>query len=53
MEGDIGYIRYVAEVVLDRPMWPNQKYERTFTVIKPLNLNDSPSFRVILYNFSI
>lgn len=41
-----GHIRYGLQVVLDRPRWSDQKFEQTFTVIKPLNLNHDISLRV-------
>lgn len=49
-EGDYGYIRYNACVVLDIPMWPDKEFETIFTVIKAINLNADPTLRVI-YSF--
>lgn len=46
LEADIGYIRYMARVVLDIPMWPDTEFNEVFTVIKPLNLNYDPTLRV-------
>lgn len=46
LEAQIGHIRYGLQVVLNRPRWPDQKFEETFTVIKPLNLNDDTTLRV-------
>lgn len=51
-EGQIGYIRYTARVVLDIPLWPDKTFDVPFTVIKAINLNDDPSLRVILF-FSV
>lgn len=45
-EGDIGYIRYTARVVLDIPLWPDKHFEVPFTVIKAINLNDDPRLKV-------
>lgn len=46
IEAQHGHIRYGLQVVLDRPRWPDQKFEETFTVIKPLNLNHDLNLRV-------
>lgn len=46
IEGVFGYIRYVACVTIDHPVERDPYFETTFTVIKPLNLNDNPSYRV-------
>lgn len=46
VEGKIGFIRYSVIVNLDRPMWPDQEFEESFTVLKPVNLNDNISLRV-------
>lgn len=46
LEAQVGYIRYGLQVVMDRPLWPSQKFEETFTVIKPLNLNNDMTLRV-------
>lgn len=46
LEAQIGHIRYGLQVVLARPLWPDQKFEKTFTVIKPLNLNHDITLRV-------
>lgn len=45
-EGNVGYIRYSVEVVLDIPFWPDKEFEELFTVIKPLDLNDEYDLRV-------
>lgn len=47
LEAQNGYIRYGLQLVLDRPRWPDQKFEESFTVIKPLDLNSDFSLRVI------
>lgn len=46
LEARAGHIRYGLQVVLDRPLWLDQKFEETFTVIKPLNLNNDMTLRV-------
>lgn len=46
VEGNTGYIRYSVIVNLDRPMWPDQEFEESFTVLKPVNLNDNLALRV-------
>lgn len=46
LEAQCGHVRYGMQIVLDRPRWPNQKFEETFTVIKPLNLNHDLTLRV-------
>lgn len=48
LEAQNGHIRYGLQVVLDRLRWPDQKFEESFTVIKPLNLNHDISLRVII-----
>lgn len=47
-EGEYGFIRYIATVVLDIPRWPDDEFQQPFTVIKPLDLNDAPELRVII-----
>lgn len=47
LEAEHGHIRYGMQVVLNRPRWADQKFEETFTVIKPLNLNHDLTLRVI------
>lgn len=49
-KGDCGYIRYVAKVVFDTSMWADWKFEEPFTVIRPIDLNNTPSLRVIYLN---
>lgn len=46
LEGDKGYIRYEARVVLDIPNWPDKEFFEMFTVVKALNLNNDPTLRV-------
>lgn len=46
VEGDKGYIRYSVIVNLDRPMWPDQEFEESLTVLKALNLNENLALRV-------
>lgn len=47
VEADIGYIRYMARVVMDIPMAFDKELETVFTVIKPILLNTIPALRVI------
>lgn len=51
--GEFGEIRYIATVVLDVPRWPDDEFQQPFTVIKPLDLNDIPAVRVIIFSFKI
>lgn len=46
VEGNIGYIRYSVAVHIDKPLWPHQRFQEYFTVIKALNLNDEINLRV-------
>lgn len=46
LEGDVGYIRYQARVVLEIALCPDEEFVETFTVIKPLNLNKNSMLRV-------
>lgn len=46
VEHEVGHITYGARVVLDIPIWPDKEFKEHFTVIKPINLNVDPSFRV-------
>lgn len=46
VDAEFGYIRYMAKVVLDIPLWPDKEFEKVFNVVKPLNLNSDPSYRV-------
>lgn len=46
VEGNIGYIRYTARVVVDVPMAFDKDFKQGFTVIRPLNLNNNPEMRV-------
>lgn len=51
IEAQYGYIRYGLQVVLDRPRFSSdQKFAETFTVIKPLNLNNDITLRVSMIN---
>lgn len=45
-EHSIGFIRYMVEAVLDCPWESNEKLKEFFTVIKPLDLNSNPMYRV-------
>lgn len=47
-------IAYGVNVVLNIPLWVDKEFKEYFTVIKPINLNVDPSFRVIFFfNFSV
>lgn len=46
MEGDYGHIRYSVKIVMDIPMWIDKEFEFPFTVIKYMNLNIVPEWRV-------
>lgn len=47
-EGTHGYIRYFATLHIDRSAKKLHPLKETFTVINPLNLDNSPSYRVRL-----
>lgn len=46
VEHDIGHIAYGASVILNIPLWTDKEFKEHFTVIKPINLNADPLFRV-------
>lgn len=46
VEGNIGYIRYTARVIMDIPMALDKDFKQRFTVIRSLNLNSNPAIRV-------
>lgn len=46
IEAGLCHIRYIARMVHDIPSLPNTDIGEVFTVIKPLNLNSDPSWRV-------
>lgn len=45
-EGTYGYIRYVATLYIERSTQKDEPLKETFTVIRPLNLNNKSLFRV-------
>lgn len=47
VEHEVGHITYGVKLVMDVPFWLDTKFKEHFTVIKPINLNEDPSFRVI------
>lgn len=47
LEGTFGHIRYRAIVTINVPIWPNKVFEKGFTVIKPVNLNEMFELKVI------
>lgn len=46
LEAVIGYIRYLARVVLKTAHGPEKEFFQAFTVIKTLDLNNDPALRV-------
>lgn len=47
-EGSIGYIRYKMTVVIDNnSMWRDKEFDIPFSVVKAIDLNSDPVFRVI------
>lgn len=46
MEGTFGSIRYTATVTIDAPIWPAKVFEKGFTVIKAVNLNEMFELKV-------
>lgn len=48
-EGTHGYIRYIATLHIDRSAKKLDPLKETFTVINPLNLDNSPAYRVRLF----
>lgn len=53
LESQNGYIRYSVLVKLDRPLMIDTEFLQPFTVIKKVNLNDSPALRVGILIFCI
>lgn len=50
-EGEKGFVRYKACVVLCTSKQSNEEFETFFTVIKTINLNDDPKFCVSSWNY--
>jgi len=46
VDAEFGYIRYMAKVVLDIPLWPDKEFEKVFKVVQLLNLNSDPSLKL-------
>lgn len=46
LEGTFGSIRYAAIVTINVPIWPDKIFEKVFTVIKPVNLNEMFELKV-------
>ncbi|XP_062562602.1 arrestin domain-containing protein 4-like [Armigeres subalbatus] len=44
-EGQYGHIRYTITVVIERPSQQDTTYREAFTVLRNVNLNDTPSLR--------
>lgn len=42
-----GSIKYSSQVVINIPRWPDKTFKQKFVLLKPLDLNDFPSLRVI------
>ena len=53
VEARIGYIRYLARVVIDIPRAFDKEFDCPFTVIKGINLQAIPALRVIKSSFVI
>lgn len=47
MEGTFGSIRYAAIVTINVPIWPDKVFEKGFTVVKAVNLNEMFELKVI------
>lgn len=52
VEGRYGHVRYNIRVVIDRPLWSDKQFKVPFTVIRPVNINDFPSLRVMNFYFN-
>lgn len=50
VEGKIGSIRYFVRVIIDNTMWVHEVFKKSLNIIKPLDLNDDPVFRVNFHN---
>lgn len=46
LEGTYGHIRYSAIVTINVPIWPDKVFEKVFTVIKAVNLNEMFELKV-------
>lgn len=46
LEGSFGSIRYKAILTINVPIWPDKIFEKGFTVIKPVNLNEMFELKV-------
>lgn len=46
LEGTFGSIRYAAIVTINVPIWPDKIFEKGFTVVKPVNLNEQFELKV-------
>lgn len=48
LEGTFGSIRYAAIVTINVPIWPDKIFEKPFSVIKPVNLNEMFELKVCM-----
>lgn len=46
LEGTYGNIRYTTAVTINVPIWPDKIFEKGFTVIKAVNLNEMFELKV-------
>ncbi|CAF0716898.1 unnamed protein product [Brachionus calyciflorus] len=51
-EGEHGSVRYLVQIELDKPWALNQRLKRIFTVINPLDINQSDYLQPVLNNCS-
>lgn len=46
LEGTFGHIRYMCFVTINVPIWPDKIFEKVFTVVRPVNLNEMFELKV-------
>lgn len=51
VESSSAHVRYTVRVVIDTTTWPAKEFEERFSVIKPLDLNRDPHYRVSTATF--
>lgn len=47
IEGRIGSVRYFVRVIIDNSVLTNEMFKKTLNIIRPLDLNADPLYRVI------